>query len=342
MRRAVILGGTGVVGRAAALRLLEDGWDVDVTGRDSARMPAALTDAGARFVESDRRNAAQLATTIGDGADLIVDCACYTAADAELLVPLLGDVGTTVMISSKAVYVDYAGRHANSLESPDFGGPITELHPTLAPSNSDENSREGYGANRVAAELALLDTGHPVTILRPSKVHGVGATRPREWIFVKRVRDEREVLFLANRGAGVDHTTAAVNIASLIKTVADAPGQRILNSADPDAPSALEISRTVAARLGWQWEEVLLDDEVISPLGRHPWNAGHPIVLDTTASVALGYVPVGSFAETVAAEVDWLASAEPSQLPAEDDPFFSPFFDYAAEDLFLAARSLRP
>src|SRR5665213_310863 len=109
MRRAVILGGTGVVGRAAALRLLEDGWDVDVTGRDSARMPVALTDAGARFFESDRRNAAQLVTTIGDGADLVVDCACYTAADAGLLVPLLGDIGGVVMISSKAVYVDYAG-----------------------------------------------------------------------------------------------------------------------------------------------------------------------------------------------------------------------------------------
>ena len=49
----------------------------------------------------------------------------------------------------------------------------------------DHESREGYGANKVAAEHVLLDSGRPVTVLRPSKVHGAGAARPREWIFVK-------------------------------------------------------------------------------------------------------------------------------------------------------------
>ena len=46
MSRAVILGGTGLVGRAIALRLARAGWHVDVTGRDAANMPDDLRAAG--------------------------------------------------------------------------------------------------------------------------------------------------------------------------------------------------------------------------------------------------------------------------------------------------------
>ena len=111
-------------------------------------------------------------------------------------------------------------------------------------------TRDGYGASKVAAEQVLLNSGEPVTVLRLSKVHGPGAKQPREWIFVKRVLDRRPAVFLAHRGAGVDHTTAAANVAALIEVVAAHPGQRILNSADPDAPSALNISRTITRHLG--------------------------------------------------------------------------------------------
>jgi NAD(P)-dependent dehydrogenase (short-subunit alcohol dehydrogenase family) len=39
MSRALVLGGTGLVGRAIALRLARAGWRVDVTGRDAANLP---------------------------------------------------------------------------------------------------------------------------------------------------------------------------------------------------------------------------------------------------------------------------------------------------------------
>jgi hypothetical protein len=42
-------------------------------------------------------------------------------------------------------------------------------------------------------------------------------------------------------------------------------------------------------------------------------------------------------------EVDWLIAAaggraSADRMPADDDPFFLPFLDYAAEDRVLAAR----
>jgi nucleoside-diphosphate-sugar epimerase len=332
-----------MIGQAIGGRLLASGWDVDLAGRDRGRMPAGLATAGAGFVAADRHDDAQLRAAVGGGADLLVDCVCYTAADATRLLPLLPDVGSAVMISSKAVYVDARGNHVNSDDPPHFDGPVRESQATVAPSDGDYNTRAGYGANRVAAEHVLLDSGHPVTVLRPSKVHGPASPRPREWMFVRRVLDQRPAVLLAHHGAGVDHTSAAANIAALTQTVAAKPGRRILNSADPDAPSALEISRAIAAYLGHQWEEVLLDDDADPALGAHLWDAAYPIVLDMTAAAELGYTPAGDYAATVAQAVDWLVSAvrggrDAGRLPGLDDPFFAPLFDYAAEDRYLAGR----
>jgi nucleoside-diphosphate-sugar epimerase len=286
MPRALILGGTGLIGRAAARRLRASGWTVDAPGRSV-----------------DREDPRALARALGDGADLLVDCLCYTAAHARTLLPLARNATSTVMISAKAVYVDDEGRHINSAEPPRFAGPVTEEQPTMAPGDMDYQTREGYGTNKVAAEHTLLDSGLPVTVLRPSKVHGIGNKRPLEKYFVERVLAGHPVVLLASRGQGVDHPTAAANIAALIETVAARPGRRVLNIADPDAPNGLEISRIVARHFGHDWREILLDHD---KLGRHPWHRG--FVLDTSAAQALGYRPAGDYATTVAETLDQLGT----------------------------------
>ena len=347
MPRALIIGGTGLVGRAAARRLLDAGWSVEVTGRDASHFPSAIAEA--TFTAADRDDTSALRRALGGGVDLLVDCVCYTAAQARSLLPLMADVGSSVMISSKAVYVDDHGNHTNSPVPPHFDGPVAETQPTMTAGDGDFQTREGYGANKVAAENVLLDSGARVTVLRPSKIHGAGGLRPREWVFVKRVLDRRAAVFLADRGAGVDHTTAAVNLAALIEAAAAQPGRRILNSADPDAPSALEISRAIAHALGHTWTEVLLGETGGDALGTHPWEARYPIVLDMTAAAMIGYVPVGDYATTVADEVDWLVGqvtaagtsegAGDVRLPAGlDAEFFDGYFDYAREDRYLADR----
>jgi nucleoside-diphosphate-sugar epimerase len=338
---ALIVGGTGCIGRAVARRLLSAGWQVSVTGRDPFRLPADLAAAGVQLVLADRNDPAGLAAAVGAGRDLIVDCACYTAAQARLLLPVIRDVSCTVMISSKAVYVDGDGNHVNSASPPRFAGAVTERQPTMKPGDMPYNSPHGYGPNKVAAEQVLLDSGLPVTVLRPSKVHGEGAAPPREWYFLKRALDRRPVLLLAGRGTGADHPSAAANIAALVEVVARQPGRRILNAADPDAPDALAISRVIAAVTGRTWREVLLDDDAPPLLGRHPWHRVPPIVLDTSAALALGYRPVGDYAATVAEELDWMVgqvARDPTWTPPGIGPETTQtWFDYPAEDGSLAA-----
>lgn len=245
------------------------------------------------------------------------------------------NVDSVVMLSSKAVYVDAEGRHVNSEQTPQFLAPIREDQATVEPRNFDFNSREGYGANKVAAERTWLDSGLPVTVIRASKVHGDGAPNPLEWIFVKRVLDRRPAVFLAHRGIGANHTTAAANPAALVEQVAATPGQRILNCADPDAPNGLQIARAIAAYLLHEWEEVLLEDDSLR-LGHHPWDARPPIILDTRASLHLGYIPVGTYAKTVTTAIDWLVRQHRrSEMPGT----LAPAFDHAAEDDYLSHRT---
>ena len=335
----MILGGTGAIGWTAARRLLATGWEVVVTGRDPAHVPPRLEAAGVRFLRADRDDPATLPEVLGGGADLLVDCVCYAAAHAAGLLPLLASVTSTVMISSKAVYVDEAGRHSNSDDPPVFLLPVSENNPTLRPNNADYSSREGYGPNKVAAEEVLLDSGRPVTVIRPSKIHGAWSRQPREWVFVRRVLDRRPAVFLAHDGAGADHPSAAANIAALIEVIASHPGRRILNSADPDCPDGRQIARTVAAHLGHDWEEILLHGPGPDGLGAHPWDRIPPVVLDTTAAVALGYQPAGDYASTIADELDWLVTSAQSGAAPDLAGYLPSMFDYAIEDKHLARRS---
>ena len=146
MPRALIIGGTGLVGRAAARRLLDAGWSVEVTGRDASHFPSAIAEA--TFTAADRDDTSALRRALGGGVDLLVDCVCYTAAQARLLLPLMADVGSSVMISSKAVYVDDHGNHTNSPVPPHFDGPVAETQPTMTAGDGDFQTREGYGVTR--------------------------------------------------------------------------------------------------------------------------------------------------------------------------------------------------
>lgn len=86
------------------------------------------------------------------------------------------------------------------------------------------------------------------------------------------------------------------------------PGQRVLNSADPDTPTAKQIVHAIGRRFGWTGTLDLLGHMADPQQGRHPWLTTHPIVLDTTAATQLGYVPVATGIDLLADEIDWVVA----------------------------------
>ncbi|MET0788784.1 MAG: NAD(P)H-binding protein [Cellulomonas sp.] len=334
MATALVIGGTGQIGRAAVPALLGDGWHVRVLARH------AVDVAGAEVVVGDRADPEVLDAALGTGVDVLVDVVAYDDRQAEPLLARADRIGSAVVVSSAAVYVDDAGNGFETEEFADFPVPILEDRPTVAP------GRDTYATGKVALEQAWAASSVPTTILRPGAIHGPGCRQPREWTFVKRALDGRDVRVLAYDGESRFHTTSTAVLGELVRLAAGRPGDRVLNAADPRALTVAEISAAVDAVLGVTPSYVMLPGAPVDDLGATPWAVPRPVVLGMARAVAeLGYVAPGHYEDTVGACVDWLVDAASRGDWRDAFPGFvrmdpdDTYFDYAAEDAFLARTS---
>jgi nucleoside-diphosphate-sugar epimerase len=338
-RHALILGGTGQIGLALTETLLAAGWTVTVASRGQRGVPRDLAGRGVVSVALDRDEPGALRRALGRGADALIDVTAYGPAHGRQLLDVQRDVGSLVVVSSSSVYRDVAGRTLDEAVAngfPALPDPIAETQPTVAPGDAT------YSTRKVALEQVLLDAAAvPVTILRPAAIHGPGSIHPREWWFVKRMLDGRAVIPLAFDGQSRFHTTSVRNIAELARVALDVPGTRVLNIADPQAPSVAEIGAAIAAHLGYRGRFVLLPDRGFpATIGRTPWSVPRPFVLDTAAARALGYAPVARYETSVGATCDELAQVAPHEDWRARFPVLAGYgydhFDYGAEDRALA------
>jgi nucleoside-diphosphate-sugar epimerase len=275
---------------------------------------------------------------MGAGFDAVIDTVAYDARHAAQLLAIQDDVGAFVVVSSASVYRDAEGRsldEARETGAPEYPVPIGEDQPTVRP------GPKTYSTRKVALEQALLDGARrPVTILRPGAIHGPGSTQPREWFFIKRIRDGRRAVPLAWNGASRFHATATANIAALVEAVLEHPGARVLNIADPEALTVMQAGAAIAAAYGAGLEMAPFEGPPTGRIGGHPWCIEHPIVLDTHRAEALGYRPVTTYAEAMPETCRSIEAQ--AEAGAAFPPYILALFDYAAEDAWLAERGVKP
>jgi nucleoside-diphosphate-sugar epimerase len=326
--RAVLIGGTGMIGRAAARALAEDGWDVVAVSR-SGTLPDGLAELGVDAFAADREDDAQLRAALGAGADVVYDSVAMHRAHGEQLNRLDGLVGSLVVISTASVYADDEGRafDGEGGELPQLPVPILETQRTAEPGPAT------YSTQKAELEQTLLHGPLPSTLIRACAVHGPGAKNPRELFFVKRAVDGRRRVALAWNGESRFHTASAVNLAELIRLAAPQPGDRILNGGDPDPPSTLEICHAIGDALEYEFEPVLLPAaEFGNPWGVPP---GSPLVVSMEAAEReLGYRPVTTYPEAVKETCAWLVS-ELERGRSWEGTYIADTLDYAAEDELL-------
>jgi len=337
-RRAFILGGTGQIGHAVASNLLTAGWTVSIASRGLRTPPESLAALGADFVTLDRECPGALARVLGGGADALIDATANDAEHGRQLLDVQSSVGALVIVSSSSVYRDDAGRTLDEAAQngfPELPDPIAETQPTVVPGDWT------YSTRKVALEHLLLDKAKiPVTVLRPAAIHGLGSIHPREWWFVKRILDSRKAIPLAYQGRSRFHTSSVLNIAELTRVALEQPSTRILNIADPVALSVAEIGSTIARHMSYAGKFVLVaSDTFPAKVGRIPWSVPRPFVLDNSAALALGYVPVTTYPKTVGRICDELANVGTGEswqarfAILESYPYN--LFDYETEDAFL-------
>jgi nucleoside-diphosphate-sugar epimerase len=340
-KSALVIGATGQIGRAAVRALVHDGWQVSAAARGARTSSPWPTEWGVRPVALDREDPDQLTAAVGAGCDVVVDTVAYGSAHARQLIGLADRIGSVVVVSSAAVYLDDQGRAFGDDDPPLFPVPIPETQATIAPGAGS------YPTEKRALEQELLAAGPtlPATLLRAGAIHGPHTVHPREWHFVKRALDGRPVRILAYGGESRFHPASTVNLAELIRLAATRPGSRVLNAADPQAPTVREIGVAIHAVLEHRADEVLIDGpSPAPPVGETPWSVPTPVVLDMSAAGReLGYRPVTGYAESLPETVAWLVDAARgrdwrSVFTDLADNYKTDFFDYAAEDVWLARR----
>jgi nucleoside-diphosphate-sugar epimerase len=329
--RAVLIGGTGMIGRAAARALAEDGWEVVAVSR-SGTLPEGLAELGVEPVVADRADDAQLRAALGSGADVVYDSVAMNRRHGEQLNALEGLAGSLVVISTASVYADDEGRAFNGEggELPRLPVPILETQPTALPGNAT------YSTAKAELEQTLLHGPLPSTLIRAGAVYGPGAKNPRELFFVKRAFDGRRRVALAWRGESRFHTVSAANMAELIRLAAAQPGDRVLNGGDPDPPSTLEICHAIGNALEFDFEPVLLEADEFS----NPWGvpSSAPLIVSMEAAEReLGYRSVATYPDAVKETCAWLVG-ELERGRTWEGSYVEGSLDYAAEDEVLAAQ----
>ncbi|MGP4047313.1 NAD-dependent epimerase/dehydratase family protein [Streptomyces sp. 2A115] len=342
MRRAVLIGATGQIGRVAVGALARDGWQVTAVSRGGGRDETWPDEV--RTARADRGDDAALAAAVGDGCDVLVDMVAYGPEHARQLTSLAGRVGSAVVISSVSVYEDDKGRTFDTQAEPDgfpkYPVPLPEEQRTIAPGESSYSARKAGLERELLAANSQLST----TLLRAGAIHGPYCRTPRELYFVKRNLDGRPRRVLAFGGESRFHPASVHNIAELIRLAAARPGARVLNAVDPDAPTVAEIAAAIDSVMGVETESVLVDGPAPSAtVGDTPWTVPHPVVCDMSAAEReLSYRAVARYAETLPDTVAWIERQLAGRDWREAYPrmfeTYGDLFDYAAEDAWLATR----
>ncbi|KGJ79098.1 hypothetical protein GY21_06085 [Cryobacterium roopkundense] len=292
-KNALVIGGSGQLGVAAANRLARAGWDVTVAHR--GQPPAGPTSAttATRSIRLDHADTGALLAA-ARGQDLVLDTAAFDADNATQLAGLAGDVGSLVVISTGMLY-----------ELAPDAAPLAEDAPVIA------GAGMSYPAAKARLERALFRVHDlPVSILRPGAIHGPHTTELREWFFIKRVFDGRSTALLAEDGGRPLSTSAAANVAQLILLCAEQPGRRVLNAVDDGAHSPAEIGRAIFELMRHDAEVRTFAGPPVNGVGATPWDHWQSGVLSMSAArEQLGYRPAVSYLDSLTADIRWATDA---------------------------------
>lgn len=159
-RSALVIGGSGLLGRGVARELCGTGWTVVLLSRGNQMIPKDLENR--EWLFADRSKEDTLREAVGTRSfDLVIDCAAYSLTDVQVVYGCMrGRVGHYFFIGTDFVH-----------DSADL---------TNFPLGEDAPKIKGlpYATGKLEAENFLLgnasDEGFPVTILRPPHILGEG------------------------------------------------------------------------------------------------------------------------------------------------------------------------
>lgn len=295
-KRALVIGGTGLLGFGVMRELLAASWQVTNISRGKLGNPLPEVP----LVTADRNDPAALRQALGDGAwDLVVDCAAFKAPQVRETVEMLrGRVGHYVFISTDFTY------------APD--------EKTRFPVREDaaKIDWEPYGVGKLDCERALKDAEKfPYTVLRPPHILGAGKPlgcdpiQGRDPKLLEIIREGKlqllaEGLFLVQPVFSRDVGACAVNIAGRQEALG-----KVYNCAGRECVLTREYYAIIAEMLGVELRFGSVSAEAWvkeNPNRRHI--ARHRIYDMSALAHTVGFVPRYGLREAIAETFGWMGN----------------------------------
>jgi nucleoside-diphosphate-sugar epimerase len=331
-RSALLVGGSGPTGPHIARGLSDRGFEVTLLHRGTHEL-AEL--AAYEHLHADPHFREPLDEALGRRRfDVVV--ATYgrlrLVADA-----VAGRCDQLVAVSGLPVYTGY---HAPHRPQP-FGMPVSAREDVAdrgRASEAQETAGERFSRKVRAGEEHVLglhrDGELSASIFRYPSIYGPRQLYPREWSVVRRVRDGRDRIILADGGLTLSTRCAAANAAAFLLAAVDRPDAaagEIFNVGDRDQLTMRQWVEVCAAAAGGRLAVVSLPFELAGP-GRGLYPVSHPehLLVDVhKAAAVLGYVEPVPAEQALAETVRWYLEHPPAEASAGN---LVDAFDYAEED----------
>ena len=237
MKKVLVTGGTVFVSRYIAEYYVAEGYEVYVLNRNTKEQSK-----GVKLIQADRHE-------IGDALkdlyfDVVIDTA-YTAHDVETLLDALGEYGEYILISSSAVYPEYAAQ------------------PFVEETGLAVNKYWGmYGTNKIEAESLLQKRNPNAYILRPPYLYGPMNNVYREgFVFDCALADRR--FYLPKDGSMKLQFFHMQDLCRFMDVILEKkPQQRIYNVGNKDAISIREWAKLCYEVAGKEVDFVEVQEEL--------------------------------------------------------------------------------
>jgi nucleoside-diphosphate-sugar epimerase len=328
--RALVVGGTGPTGPYIVNGLLERGFDVAIFHRGTHEIdeiPPAV-----EHIHGDPH----FLETIEESLEgRTFDLAIATYGRIRLLAQALqGKVGRFISVGGVAAYRGYL--EPERLCPVGMASPLGEDGALV-----DDEHEHRFSWLIAQTERAVFEHHPDAAHFRYPYVYGPRQLIPREWSVVRRLRDGRRRIIVADGGLSLMTHGFAGNLAHSVLLAADQPAAsagQIYNCGDAEQYTTAQIIELIARKMNAEVELVNLPHELAR--SAHVFGDGqttHHRFMDTQKiRTQLGYRDICSVPDALGLTVEWLLEHAP-QAGGDVEQRLQDPFDYAGEDRLIEA-----
>jgi len=308
--KALVLGGTGYLGRQVVEVLLERGHEVTVIHRGQVESDSGKE---ARHLHGDRSAVAGLVA--GLEFDAFIDIRPMNDKDSAVAIEALRRrVGRTVHASSMDVYEAYDSFRSGTATEPVPFNEDAPVRKQLYPYQGQNPRLEDY--DKILMERAVLGagSGFPACVIRFPVLYGPWDRQRREWPFLRRILDGRPVVM----GGGSTWLFQRMYIrdaarAMVLAAERDEAMGRIFNVGEPQTLTMLQWAVAIGEACGHKAGVRVIPDALLPEhLLGHVTHQQHILADTSRIRAALGYREERPASETIRMSVEWHMAHPPA------------------------------